>query len=61
MSLQEWLEHVGMANAAHQLAVPYRTVVGWKYRGSIPKAKTLRKIVKVSKGLCTYESILNGK
>lgn len=59
-SFDEWINHVGIATLARQLRVTKQTVYNWKW-GRDPKVCHLRKIRKMSRGVITYEMIVDRK
>lgn len=56
----QWIEDQGGVNVlAEKLGVAHSTVSSWVNKKTTPKAIVMQKIVKMAKGVVTYDDIIN--
>lgn len=58
MTLVQWVKHFGAKNVAQFLGIHITTVSAWTHYRSIPRAELMKKIIKKTDGIVSYESII---
>lgn len=58
MTLNDWIKHYGAKNVARFLGIHISTVSAWTHYRSIPRPELMKKIVKKTDGIVSYESII---
>lgn len=60
MKFEEWVfKQGGIRDLARKLQITPMTIVHWFNKDCFPSALTLQKLVKMSKGKLTYDSIID--
>jgi len=59
ISLKNWIDQEGVHKIAHILKVEESTVRHWRRGHCLPRTEQMRTIRKLSKGLVTYETIID--
>lgn len=58
LTLNEWIERETPMKVSRDLEVPYSTVRHWRVGYSHPKLPIMKRIVEITKGEVTYQSII---